>query len=216
MRRRSMPRAGSPSVCPTPRRSSRSRVRQGPARPTPAPRMIVELVRAGRRVGISAQAHKAITNLLVETVEAAREAGVPIRALQRIDGGEAADRLDEVDRGLERRDRRGARGRDRRRRRRDELAVRPSRARADRSTSCSSTKPVSSRSPTPWRPRPRPDPSSCSAIPTSCPRSARASTPTAPAPRPSSTSSATSGRSPRTAACSCRSPTGCIPGSIRS
>lgn len=59
-------------------------------------RMIVELVRAGRRVGISAQAHKAITNLLVETVEAAREANVPIRALQRIDGGEAADNLDEV------------------------------------------------------------------------------------------------------------------------
>ncbi|HSS34628.1 MAG TPA: TM0106 family RecB-like putative nuclease, partial [Patescibacteria group bacterium] len=59
-------------------------------------RMIVELVRAGRRVGISAQAHKAITNLLRETVEAAREAGVPLRALQRIDGGEAADELAEV------------------------------------------------------------------------------------------------------------------------
>ncbi len=59
-------------------------------------RMIVELIRAGRRVGISAQAHKAITNLLVETIEAAREAGVPIRAFQRIDGGEAADALDEV------------------------------------------------------------------------------------------------------------------------
>ncbi len=60
-------------------------------------RMIVELVRAGRRVGISAQAHKAITNLLEETVRAAREAGVPLRALQRIDGGEGAGHLPEVD-----------------------------------------------------------------------------------------------------------------------
>ena len=59
-------------------------------------RMIVELVRAGRRVGVSAQAHKAITNLLVETVMAAREAGVPLRALQRIEGGEGAGRLPEV------------------------------------------------------------------------------------------------------------------------
>ncbi len=58
-------------------------------------RMIVELVRTGHRVGVSAQAHKAITNLLVETVLAAREAGVPIRALQRIDG-DGADPFDEV------------------------------------------------------------------------------------------------------------------------
>ncbi len=58
-------------------------------------RMIVELVRTGHRVGVSAQAHKAITNLLVETVLAARAAGVPIRALQRIDG-DGADRLAEV------------------------------------------------------------------------------------------------------------------------
>ena len=60
-------------------------------------RMIVELVRAGRRVGISAQAHKAITNLLEETVRAARQAGVPLRALQRIDDGEGAGGLAEVE-----------------------------------------------------------------------------------------------------------------------
>jgi predicted RecB family nuclease len=59
-------------------------------------RMIVELVRRGHRVGVSAQAHKAITNLLVETIVAAREAGVPIRALQRIDGGDGAGHLAEV------------------------------------------------------------------------------------------------------------------------
>ncbi len=59
-------------------------------------RMIVELVRAGYRVGISAQAHKAITNLLLETVRAGRLEGVPIRAIQRIDAGEGAGELDEV------------------------------------------------------------------------------------------------------------------------
>ena len=62
-------------------------------------RMIVELVRAGRRVGISAQAHKAITNLLVETVHAARETGQPVRAVQRIDAGQGAGELDEVTEG---------------------------------------------------------------------------------------------------------------------
>ncbi len=59
-------------------------------------RMIVELVRAGRRVGISAQAHKAITNLLVETVRAGRDDGLRIRAIQRVDAGQGAGELDEV------------------------------------------------------------------------------------------------------------------------
>ena len=132
-------------------------------------RMIVELVRAGRRVGISAQAHKAITNLLHETVEAAREAGSRIRALQRIDGGEAADELAEVTEATN-----------------TEIAQALADGTVDvvagtcwlfarseleqASTSCSSTKPASSRSPTPWRPARRPGRSSSSAIPTSCPR----------------------------------------------
>ena len=51
-------------------------------------RMIVELVRAGKRVGIAAQSHKAISNLLREVSRACREAGVPLRALQRCDTGD--------------------------------------------------------------------------------------------------------------------------------
>ncbi|HUF06856.1 MAG TPA: TM0106 family RecB-like putative nuclease [Candidatus Binatia bacterium] len=51
-------------------------------------RMIVELVRAGKRVGIAAQSHKAISNLLREVVVAGREAGVPFRAMQRCDTGD--------------------------------------------------------------------------------------------------------------------------------
>ena len=175
-------------------------------------RMIVELVRAGRRVGITAQAHKAITNLLHETVEAAREAGVPIRALQRIDDGEAADELAEV---TGRRTPRspGPCRRDGRRRRRDLLAVRPLGARAHASTSCSSTKPASI--------------SLANAVAvgtaaraivllgdpqSAAPGVARASIPTAPGHRRWSTSSAPSERWRRIAACSCRSPIGCIHG----
>lgn len=51
-------------------------------------RMIVELVRAGRRIGIAAQSHKAISNLLREVSLACRQAGVPFRALQRCDSGD--------------------------------------------------------------------------------------------------------------------------------
>ena len=51
-------------------------------------RMIVELIRAGKRVGIAAQSHKAISNLLREVSTACGEAGVPFRALQRCDNGD--------------------------------------------------------------------------------------------------------------------------------
>jgi uncharacterized protein len=47
--------------------------------------MIVALVAEGCRVGIAAQSHKAITNLLREVCEAADEAGVPVRAIQKCD-----------------------------------------------------------------------------------------------------------------------------------
>ena len=53
-------------------------------------RMIVEAVRAGRRVGITAQAHKAIGNLLLATAAAAVEAGVPLRAVQKCDADDDA------------------------------------------------------------------------------------------------------------------------------
>ena len=48
-------------------------------------RMIVALLRDGRRVGIAAQSHKAISNLLAEVCEAADEADLPIRAMQKCD-----------------------------------------------------------------------------------------------------------------------------------
>jgi AAA domain len=46
-------------------------------------RMIVELVKRGRRVGITATSHKVISHLLGEVCKVAREAGVPLRAVQK-------------------------------------------------------------------------------------------------------------------------------------
>jgi len=51
-------------------------------------RMIVDLVRDGRRVGITAVSHKVITNLLHEVCRHALEAGVPLRAIQKCNDGE--------------------------------------------------------------------------------------------------------------------------------
>src|SRR5260370_1016762 len=45
--------------------------------------MIVELVRAGRRAGITAISHKVISHLLGEACKVARQAGVPLRAVQK-------------------------------------------------------------------------------------------------------------------------------------
>src|SRR6202030_3479761 len=45
--------------------------------------MIVELVRAGRRVGITAISHKVISHLLGEACKVASGAGVPLRAVQK-------------------------------------------------------------------------------------------------------------------------------------
>jgi predicted RecB family nuclease len=46
-------------------------------------RMIVELVRNGRRVGITAVSHKVVSKLLQETCKAARKENVPFRAVQK-------------------------------------------------------------------------------------------------------------------------------------
>jgi predicted RecB family nuclease len=54
-------------------------------------RAIVDLVQAGRRVGITATSHKAIGNLLDEVCAAAEAAGVPLRALQRADDGDRCE-----------------------------------------------------------------------------------------------------------------------------
>ncbi len=48
-------------------------------------RAVVDLVRAGKRVGVTASSHKVIGNLLDAVMAAAREAGVPVRALQKAD-----------------------------------------------------------------------------------------------------------------------------------
>ncbi|MBA3877275.1 MAG: nuclease [Anaerolinea sp.] len=48
-----------------------------------AARMIVALVAGEKRVGISAQSHKTISNLLEEVLRAADEAGQPVRVVQR-------------------------------------------------------------------------------------------------------------------------------------
>lgn len=47
-------------------------------------RMILDLVRAGRRVGVTAGSHKVIRNLLDEVVRAAKEAGTSIRCMHRL------------------------------------------------------------------------------------------------------------------------------------
>lgn len=67
-------------------------------------RAIVDLVRAGRRVGITALSHKAIGNLLDEVMRAARQQDVSVRAVQRASENqrcgcpevERADRKEEV------------------------------------------------------------------------------------------------------------------------
>jgi predicted RecB family nuclease len=59
-------------------------------------RMILELVTAGRRVGVTAQSHKAITNVLVALDRAARDAGRRVRVIQKCDSGDDGAHLDGV------------------------------------------------------------------------------------------------------------------------
>ncbi len=54
-------------------------------------RMIVELVRNGLKVGITAVSHKVISKLLKDTCAAAREAGVNLQAIQKVDSGDGCD-----------------------------------------------------------------------------------------------------------------------------
>jgi uncharacterized protein len=53
-------------------------------------RMILELLKHGRKVGIAATAHKAITNLVDELCVAAREESVEVRIIQRSEEEEAS------------------------------------------------------------------------------------------------------------------------------
>ncbi|PYM17207.1 MAG: nuclease, partial [Candidatus Rokuibacteriota bacterium] len=50
-------------------------------------RIVVDLIRRGRRVGVAATSHKAIHNLLDEVGRAAREEGVPVRGLKKCSAG---------------------------------------------------------------------------------------------------------------------------------
>jgi uncharacterized protein len=54
-------------------------------------RMIVELVRRGRRVGITAASHKVVSTLLREVCDAAAQAGVLVRAVQKAKDGDGCD-----------------------------------------------------------------------------------------------------------------------------
>ncbi|HSE36937.1 MAG TPA: TM0106 family RecB-like putative nuclease, partial [Blastocatellia bacterium] len=54
-------------------------------------RMIVELVRNGLKVGITAVSHKVISKLLEETCAAAREAEVNLKVIQKVDSGNGCD-----------------------------------------------------------------------------------------------------------------------------
>ena len=55
-------------------------------------RMICELVRAGKRVGITAVSHKVIRNVLDGVVEAAAEEGLTVRCIQKVSGKPAKDK----------------------------------------------------------------------------------------------------------------------------
>jgi len=58
-------------------------------------RMVLELVKAGRRVGVTAQAHRVIGNMLAALRDAAVEENLEVRILQRIDQpSEAAEGVD--------------------------------------------------------------------------------------------------------------------------
>lgn len=59
-------------------------------------RMVVELVKDGRRVGITAVSHKVITKLLDEACRAAREAGVKLRAVQKPNEEEGSGSQDQM------------------------------------------------------------------------------------------------------------------------
>ena len=54
-------------------------------------RMILDVVRAGQRVGITASAHKAITNMIGAVLEAAEAAGESVGIVQKAEDGVEAD-----------------------------------------------------------------------------------------------------------------------------
>ncbi len=63
-----------------------------------AARMILDLVADGRRIGVTAQSHRVIANLLEAVARAAREEGRRVRIAQRTDNGEDAPDAPEIER----------------------------------------------------------------------------------------------------------------------
>ncbi|MBU4357006.1 MAG: DNA2/NAM7 family helicase, partial [Proteobacteria bacterium] len=59
-------------------------------------RMIVDLVRQGKRVGITATSHKAIGNLLKEVCQYSAHAGVTVRAIQKAPDGDQVEAVNVV------------------------------------------------------------------------------------------------------------------------
>ena len=167
-----------------------------------AARMILDLVDAGKRVGVTAQSHRVIANLLESVQRAAAEERRFVRIGQRFDGEDdtgdpfGIERIPKSD-AVARRPPRRVVGR----RRRHVVGVGTRRPRGMRSTCCSSTRRGSCRWPRCARWRAARRRSSCSATRTSCRRSRRARIPRA-RPRPrSSTSWARRRPSRPTAAC---------------
>ena len=176
-----------------------------------AARLIVHLMQLGRRVGITAQSHKVIHNLIAEVELAAREAGFTFRGLKKGDAYERPVRHDlrRPGRLLRPRRRRAAP-------RRHRLALLPRGHGRASSTRSSSTRPARSRSPTRSPSGPRRGTSSCSATRSSSRRSRRGSTRPARRPPCSSTCSTAPTRFRGTAGSSSRAPGGCTPTSAAS
>ena len=138
-------------------------------------RLITELMRRGRRVGVTATSHKAIHNLLDEVERAAAEEGLRFRGLKKASAGNDESRYDSAfdqqrdrDRGV-----RGCRCRHPALRR-HRVAVRARSARRRPSTRWSSTRRGRCRSPMRSRWEPRRATSCCSATRCSSRRSRRA------------------------------------------
>ena len=63
----------------------------GSGKTTTGTQMILELVAAGRRVGITGPSHKVVSNLLIKVCWAAERSGVSLKALQKCDGEDGTD-----------------------------------------------------------------------------------------------------------------------------
>ena len=179
-------------------------------------RVICELVRAGKKVGITAVSHKVIRNLIDAVLDAASESGRRLHCIQKVDPEDSTPRPGlsvtkdnaALDRALADGTAQVGAG--------TVWALGPRRAPPRPSTTSSSTRPASSPSRTPSPPRRRRRTSSSSATPSSSSSRCRARTPRAATPPPSTTCSGARTRSGPTAASSSRRPGASTPRSASS